>query len=96
MITKTDTEKIERISRNIMNATNDLEDEINALFKRFSNVPTVTKEWIGNQANYYFSRVALDKRQYLMLVNRLRSVAKELSSEASSMRASIKSNNTKD
>lgn len=94
MITKVNTDKMEEISKDINSAINDLEDEINALFNRFANVPTGTKEWIGNQANYYFSRIALDKKQYLMLIGRLKSIAKEIGSEASSIQTSIKSNNT--
>lgn len=96
MITKIDTDEVERISKDLTSAINDLESEINTLFTRFSNVPNVTKEWIGGQADFYFSRVALDKRQYLILINKLRSIAQELNSEASSAQTCIKANNTKD
>ena len=96
MITRINTDEVERISRDLTSAINDLESEVNTLYTRFSNVPTVTKEWIGGKANIYFSRIALDKRQYLILIDKLRSVARELNSEASNARTYIKANNTKD
>lgn len=96
MITRIDTDEVERISRDLTAAINDLEAEVNTLYTRFSNVPDVTKEWIGGQADFYFSRVALDRRQYLILIDRLRNIAQELNTEASSARTYIKANNTKD
>lgn len=95
MITRIDTDEVERISRDLTAAINDLEAEVNTLYTRFSNVPTVTKEWIGGQADFYFSRVALDRRQYLILIDRLRNIVQELNTEASSARTYIKANNTK-
>ena len=38
----------------MISLVNDLNTEINNLFNRFSEVPSVTKEWVGQQAQFYF------------------------------------------
>lgn len=94
MITYVDTDELEDIARDFQKATNDLEKEINSLYNRLSNVPNSTREWIGNKANIYFSKVALDKRQYVNLIETLRNIDKEIYTQASEIKACIKSNNS--
>lgn len=96
MISQVDTDQIKTIAADVQSLAGDLEGEINALFRRFANVPTVTKEWIGGKSEYYFSRVGLDKQKYLNLAESLRELGQELNSEASSIESHIKSNNGRD
>ena len=93
MITYADTEKMDDIAREILSATNDLENEVDSMFKRFSKVPNVTKEWVGNQANYYFAEIYSDKKQYDKLIEKLRKFSREINSSASNIRSIIKANN---
>lgn len=94
MITYINTDEVESVAKELSAATDELETEFNNLFKRFSNVPRGTKEWIGNQADYYFARVSEDKRHYTRVINELKSISRELTAEASSAKAYIKTNNT--
>lgn len=93
MISYVNTDELEDIAIELSSATNDLDAEFNALFTRLNNVPTVTKEWVGGQANHYFSRVALDRQQYTNFIDSVRGLGQELSTEASSIQARIKENN---
>ena len=94
MISYIDTREVENVSNELLPLIDKLEAEFNALFERFSKVTTVTKEWIGGQAEFYFSRVALDKKVYTELIAELRQIASELDSEAESANSYIKANNT--
>lgn len=94
MITYIDTNEVDAISRELATLTKDLDAEFNYLFKRFANVPNVTKEWVGNQANYYFSRVDSDKQAYTTFTNELKNISRELGTVASSTQLRIKSNNS--
>ena len=93
MISYINTAEVDSISEELLSAANDLETEFNALFARFANVPNVTKEWVGNQANFYFSKVASDKQQYTALVNELRKLGQELAHHAANAQNRIKGNN---
>ena len=95
MISRVNTAELEHISKDLLSAASDLETEFDALFTRFSNVPNVTKEWVGTQANFYFSRIAADKQQYTALVDKIRKIAQELNAETSNVQNCIKLNNTK-
>ena len=96
MITYINTDEMNDIARELSSMTNDLESEFNTIFKRFSNVPNVTKEWIGNNADYYFSTTNEDKSSYDNLIKQLRSFSQELTSEASNVERQIRANNNKD
>ena len=85
MISYVDTEELEAISGEILTAAGDLEIEIKALFNRLNNVPQGTQEWIGKQANYYFSVVAQDEKNYLDYVNKIKALGHELRREAESI-----------
>ena len=93
MISHINTAEVDNIAKELSSLVNDLDAEFNALFTRFSNVPTVTREWVGNQANFYFKKTALDKQRYTLFTNELRKISQELSAEASSAQNYIKANN---
>lgn len=73
-----DTTEAKAIAKDFLKTCNDLEDEFNKFFKKMSEVPTTSKEWIGDSAEYYFKKVDEDKIQYVKFVNSLRSVGKSL------------------
>lgn len=76
------TTEVESIANDVISLANDFNTEINNLFKRFSDVPYVTREWVGNQAEFYFNRVSNDKKQYIDFANSLKSVGNKLNSDA--------------
>lgn len=94
MISYIDTSRVSETAREINSLANDLNTEIDSLYKRLGDVPRNTKEWVGGQANFYFSRVAQDKPTYVAIVNNLRRIAQELESEAHSVETSIKTINS--
>lgn len=94
MISRIDTDRIDEIARDLMNAADLLESEFNSMFKRLSHVPTVTKEWTGTQATAYFSSTDLDRPQYTAFVAALRNLGRELAAESTTARNYIKANNT--
>lgn len=92
MITYIDTDAVQSVANSVKTLAGELDSEINSLFRRLANVPTVTKEWVGGQANVFFSRVELDKRQYSEMIDSLKAIALELEKEASIASSSIKNN----
>ena len=93
-ISYVNTEEMEEIANEVMSITNDLEVEFDAFFTRLNNVPEVTKEWTGGQANYYFSVVAFEKQYYVNLIETLRELSQELNHEAAEIQSAIAANNT--
>ncbi len=73
-----DTTEAKAIAKDFLKTCNDLEDEFNKFFRKMSEVPTTSKEWIGDSAEYYFKKVDEDKIQYVKFVNSLRSIGKSL------------------
>ena len=96
MISYADTAKMEGISRDLLTAANDLEGDFKSLYKRFSNVPNGTQEWIGGKANFYFSRIANDKKYYDKLIRELKSLSAEIAREANNIEIQVKNNNRAD
>ncbi|NLC48224.1 MAG: hypothetical protein GX758_02570 [Tenericutes bacterium] len=60
-----DTDKMDDIARDIISLANDYDLQITKLFKRFSNVPYETKEWVGDSSIFYFKTIALDKNEFV-------------------------------
>lgn len=84
--------KVENISKEIMSLANDLETEINNLYRRFSEVPTITKEWVGNQSQIYFRKVGSEKIQYINFVNNIKDISHMLSLNVYEINNCIKKN----
>lgn len=70
-ISYVNTNEVEDANKDFKNLVNQFNEQINDLYKRLSEVPTISREWFGNQANYYFRVVNQDKRQYNNFVNKL-------------------------
>ncbi|MBR5662915.1 MAG: hypothetical protein IKX00_04660 [Bacilli bacterium] len=82
MISNFDTVRVEEISKDLIKYADEYTDLINAFFKRLDQVPNITKEWIGNQANYYFNHVALEKKKYIKFGNLLRNIPIKLTNDS--------------
>lgn len=91
-ITYIDTNKIEEIGNDIIALATEYQVEINKLFKRLNEVPTVTREWVGQSANKYFNLIALDKNDFLTVGNQLRNFGKQVTNVAESFNRQIKTN----
>ena len=82
MIPYVDTEELDSISDEVQTAAEDLEIEIKALFNRLRNVPQETQEWVGNQADYYFSTITQDEGKYLDFIAKIKALGLELKKES--------------
>ena len=96
MISYIDTEKVSDIATELNSAADDLDAELGSLFKRLMEVPTVSKEWTGEQSETYFAGTEIDKRGCDQLVQQIRSISQELANEASNIDATVQQNNTDD
>ena len=95
-ISYVDTTEVDSISKEILSLTNQLNSEINDLYTRFSEVTGTTEEWVGQKAEFYFSKVALDKKQYIDLIEQLRNIAYKLSSDMIDTQTCIKKNKSEE
>ena len=84
--------EVQSLSKEILSLANDFNTEINNLFTRFSEVPTITKEWVGPQSNFYFNKVSLDKKEYLAFANSLKDIGYKLSQDAYEINTCISKN----
>ena len=93
MISYVDTIGLEKISVELSDLANQLDEEFDDLFTRLKDVPDGTKEWVGNQAKVYFEKVAEEQPQYKNLSNKLRALSSELLNEANELEGTISDNN---
>ena len=70
--------EVENVSKELNSLVNELETEINNLFTRLFEVPTVTGEWVGEKSQFYFNAVANEKKQYNDFVSSLRNIVYKL------------------
>ena len=80
-----DTANIKDISKELIDLANEYNIEITNLFKRLLEIPTETKEWVGNKADKYVQIVGLDKQQYIDFYNSLKEFANMLSDTANNI-----------
>ena len=88
-ITYVDTDQLSTLVNDINDLIQEYNMEINRLFTKFSNVPTVTKEWVGNSAETYFSAVMLEKSDFIAFGNRLYEFTKYLNNICSSINGAV-------
>lgn len=89
MITKIDTREIEQIAKDLKQLADDYNSLITSFFKRMNEVTTITKEWVGNQANFYFDKVFQDKMMYIEYGNMLRNIPTKLDNDLISISTHI-------
>lgn len=82
-------EEIEEVAKNVNKLAIMYDNEINNLFRRLSDVPTVTKEWIGNTANSYFKTILLDKDEYVNIGKNLHLFSDKLNKDAERIRNTV-------
>lgn len=88
------TNEVQNIADEVVKLSTDLETEFNNLFRRLSNVPDVTKEWVGNQSEYYFSSISRDKDLFINFSNKIKNVGNELNKDVEKVNSSIIFNNS--
>lgn len=84
-----ETNQIKQIAKEIIDLGNDFESTINDLFKKFSDVPYSTKEWVGNQSEKYFDLVSLEKDDYINFANKIRSYGEKLNRDVNDIESTI-------
>ncbi|MBQ6841575.1 MAG: hypothetical protein IJO63_05650 [Bacilli bacterium] len=92
MVSNINSQKMKESASNIVKLATEYEMEITKLFKRFSEVPTVTKEWVGGEAEKYFNIVSFEKSDYMNVGSQLRSYAKQISTIADDFERQAKLN----
>lgn len=92
MITYADTEKIKEIAKDIDILANEYLAEINSMFKRFSDVPRGTKEWVGQSADYYYKKISYDKIDFVKFGENIKTYSKKLLTDADSIKSTVKNN----
>jgi hypothetical protein len=91
-ITYANLDELHSISKEIVQLANDFDYEINGLFKRISQMPTVTREWVGPTANMYVSKALKDKVQYNTFASDLKNLGFEIESNAYNIQECIITN----
>ena len=76
-----DTSNALEVTTGIKKSIDQLEYEIKKMFDRLENVPTDTKEWIGEASSKYFNIVAQDKDKYLRFVKSLKDINEEIEND---------------
>jgi hypothetical protein len=95
-ITYFNSTEVESISNDIYELATQFEDEMTSLFKRFEEVPYVTKEWIGDKANFYFNYIALDRKQYMDFAESLKKISYNLNDTVLDVNKNIKDTKIKE
>lgn len=73
-----DTNKLREDSRSLVELTKELNEEINSLYLRISNMGTRTLEWVGSSSENFIRRSNIEKVQYVKMINSLTKYAKFL------------------
>ena len=64
MIPYANTNEMKEVADDIKALASQLSETFDALYKRLSEVPEGTQEWIGGKANYYFATICSDKDEH--------------------------------
>lgn len=79
---KANTNEMRNIASEINSLAVQYQTLITGLYTRFSNMPTGTKEWIGNKAQEYVRYVMLDKESMLSVGDKIKSFATVITNDA--------------
>ena len=82
MIPYANTNEMKEVADDIKALAIQLGETFDALYKRLSEVPEGTQEWIGGKANYYFATICSDKDKHKTICTELETLANEIESEA--------------
>lgn len=87
-----DTTEVKDIANEIIKLCNDLDSEFNKFFNKMNSVPTVSREWVGQTATYYFNTYEKDCLEYKKFVNSIRMLAKSLNANMRSVSSCVSKN----
>lgn len=73
-----DTSSIVDLSKELLYLNNEYLIEVNQLYNKLTNMPYETLEWVGNKAEEYSKRCALEKENLLNMYNNLSEYTKML------------------
>ena len=73
-----DTVKMRECGNEILSLVEELKLTMQTMFSRIENMPTQTKEWIGDSSQYYVTLATHDKIQYMNHANDLYKYGKYL------------------
>ncbi len=90
------TAEVEDIAKEVISLANEFNTEINNLFNRFSEVPNISKEWVGSQSSFYFKRAANDKKIYNDFANKLKDIGYKLYTDIYEVQICMKKNITEE
>lgn len=80
-----DTDKMREIASNILAKTEDLNQDLDSLYKKVENINNTSGEWTGNSAEGFVNSVKVEKQNYYDLKNTLVDYANYLISEANNI-----------
>lgn len=86
------TTEVERTAKEINSLASEFQSEINNLYKRLSEVPTITKEWTGRKSEFYFDKIGKDKIKYTEIANTISELGLLLSSSIYEINSCISKN----
>lgn len=70
--------EMKEISKQIISLSDEFNTEINNLFKRLNEVPTITREWVGTKSNFYFNRIYQEKAKYNNFANNIKDIGRKI------------------
>lgn len=82
---KVDTVKLSECGKDIMNLTGELNEVLFSLFDRINKMPVTTREWTGNAAVDFVSKLNIEKKYYLALKDNIYKYGKILYESASNI-----------
>lgn len=85
-----DTKKMREEGMQMIKLSNELNSQLDGLFKRLESVPSVTHEWVGDSSEYFVNLVKFDKIQYYKLKDDLLLRGKKLVESADLLEFNIK------
>ncbi len=83
------TDEVENIANNISSQVNLYNKKIDDLFRRFSEVPTITREWVGTQSDKYFNIVEGQKKDFVKFGKDLQALVDRLNLDVADVRATV-------
>ena len=86
---RANTDEMRRIASEINSLAVQYQTLISGLYTKFSEMPTVTKEWIGNKAQEYVGYVMLDKPDMLSVGDKIKSFANAITDDANQLDSNI-------
>lgn len=92
MITYIDTEQLIQLAREIDEISSNYSTELNKIYTRLCDVPTISKEWVGQKAEYYFKDAQEEKAQCDRFIQALSNITNEMRLIASESEQTIESN----